>query len=384
MSLIYLDYNATTAPSEAVRQAIAPYLDTHFGNPSSIHWAGRAALDAVEDAREQVAGLMGARSRDLFFTGGGTEADNTAVLGALFAGLSAGRNHLVISAVEHPAIHDAAAAAERRFGAKVDHVRVDDQGRIDLDQLRSLVNEKTALVSLMLANNEIGNIYPVAEAADIAHQHGALCHTDAVQAFGKIPVNVQQLGVDLLSVSAHKLYGLKGCGALWVRAGTRFEPFMLGGGQERGRRGGTHNVVGIVAFGTACAEAAAESDGERIRDLRDRLWRRLTTAIPDMTRNGDPSACLPNTLNVSIPGVDGEGLLISLDGYGLALSSGSACSSGSNKPSRVLTALGGEPWRVRCALRLSIGRPTTTADIETAADLIIADVRRLRALNEAG
>jgi len=314
------------------------------------------------------------------FTSGGTEADNAAILGVMQARSVEGRDHLVICATEHPAVLAAADAARRRLDVRVTVLPVDEFGALRPGALEDAVDDRTALVSIMMANNEIGTVAPVTQLAEIAHQRGALFHTDAVQALGKIDVKYRDLGVDLLSISGHKVHGLKGTGALIVGKECPFDAMVLGGGQERGRRGGTHNVVGIVALGTAVRQAVAEQPAEAVRlaSLRDALWSELSTQIPNIRRNGSPDG-LPNTLNISIPGLDGEGLLIALDGRGLAVSSGSACSSGARTPSHVLTALGGEDWRVDCALRISLGRESTVEMVTSAATIIVDEVQRMAA-----
>lgn len=382
MAPIYMDYNATTPVDPVVRAAMLPTLETNWGNASSIHWAGRAASALVDDARDALARLIGAPARDLMFTSGGTEGDNAAVLGILWA-LRARGSHVIISTIEHKAILDVAKAAEKLHGGTVTRLPVDSQGRVDPDGVRRAIREDTVLVSVMLANNEIGNINPVAEIATICHERDVLLHTDAVNALGKIPVDVQQLGVDLMSLSAHKIHGPKGVGALYLRKGTPFEAFVRGGGQERGRRCGTYNTPGIVGFGAAAVLAGRSlEDGtpERIQGLRDRLGRGLLANLPGVERNGDPEQALPNTLNLSFDEVDGEALVMSLDLRGIAISTGSACTSGSLEPSHVLLALGKDRRWLDAAIRFSLGRDNDEDQVDAVIDAVTTEVRRLRNL----
>ena len=381
MKRIYVDHNATTPVDPRVLESMWPYYSEEWGNPSSVHWAGQGPKDAIEDAREIVAGMIGARPRDLFFTSGGTEADNTALLGVGFALKDRGR-HIITSSVEHKAILDTASAMEDLHGFEVTLLPVDSLGRTNPEDVRAALRDDTVLVSIMLANNELGNINPVRAIADIAHEAGVVVHTDAVNALGKIPTNVVDLDVDLMSISAHKIYGPKGVGALYVKRKTPFEPLLRGGGQEKKRRCGTYNTAGIVGFGRAAALSDGSSSPEevaRVGALRDRMEARILQELDGVERNGDPEARLPNTTNLSFAAVDGEGLVLSLDLKGIALSTGSACTSGSLDPSHVLVALGKDPKWLDAALRISIGRTTTEADVDEVASILITEVKRLRA-----
>jgi cysteine desulfurase len=380
MDRIYMDHNATTPVDPAVLEAMWPFYSSEWGNASSVHWAGQVPRDAIEDAREVVAGMIGAPPRDLVFTSGGTEADNTALLGVGLALRERGR-HIITSSIEHKAILDTASAMESLHGFEVTYLPVDSLGRTDPEAVRQALRPDTVLVSVMLANNEIGNINPIAEISEIAHEAGVVMHSDAVNALGKIPTDVAELGVDLLSISAHKIYGPKGVGALYIKRRTPFEPLIRGGGQEKKRRCGTYNTGGIVGFGRA-AELSADSSSApemaRVSDLRNRLEQRILAGLDGAEVNGDIAARLPNTTNLSFSGVDGEGLVLSLDLKGIAISTGSACTSGSLDPSHVLVALGKDPQWLDAALRLSIGRSTDEAAVDFVADTLIAEVQRLR------
>jgi len=385
MTSIYMDHNATTSVRAEVMRAMWRYYETEWGNASSIHWAGRAPAAAIDDARDAVAGLIGARPRDLFFTSGGTEADNTALHGILWAHRDKGR-HIITSGIEHKAILDMVKYLEKAHDCEVTLLGVDSFGRHDLDELRDAIREDTILVSVMLANNEIGNLNPVAEMAEIAHERGVLFHTDAVNALGKHRIDVKSLGVDLMSISSHKIYGPKGVGALWVKRKTPFQPMILGGGQERGRRCGTYNTAGIVGFGEAARRIAEDMDNgliERMAELRDLLELRIRSQVPDVETNGDAEGRLPNTLNLSFDGVDGEALVLNLDLRGIAISTGSACTSGSLDPSHVLVALGKDAKWLDAAIRFSIGRATTEDEVETVAKAVAEEVRRLRMVAES-
>jgi cysteine desulfurase len=373
MDRIYLDHNATTPLDPRVFEAMRPWLLGGFGNPSSLHFFGQRARAAVEDARGQVAALIGASLPEIVFTSGGTEADNLALRGAM-AAAPAGRRKLVVSAIEHHAVLNPAwALAGAGFAVEV--VRVDSEGRLDLDDLRRRLDESTGLLSVMLANNETGALQPVAEAAALGHEKGALVHCDAVQAAGKVPVDVSVLGCDLLSLSAHKLYGPQGVGALYVRRGTTMQALQRGGAQERNRRAGTENVAGAVGFGRAAEIAGADllDEQARLARLRDRLEGQLL-AFPGARAHG-LGARVPNTTNVSFEGADAEGLLLALDLAGIAVSTGAACAAGAAEPSHVLVAMGLPLERVQASLRLSLGRGTTEADVDRAAAAILESVR---------
>ncbi len=373
--VVYLDHNATTPVLPEVLEAMLPYLREQFGNPSSEHGFGRRARDGVEHAREQVAASLSCRPDEVVFTSGGTESNNMAILGAA-AMAAADRRRVVTSRVEHPATLRPCEHLER-LGWAVSLLPVTGSGHVDAGEVRRAIGPDVALVSLMLAQNETGALMPVAEAAEAAHAVGALAHTDAAQAVGKVVVEVDALGVDLLSVAGHKCYAPKGIGALYVRRGTDIAPVLLGAGQERGGRPGTENVAGIVALGAACEAATARLPEEtgRIARLRDDLWAALSAGVPGLTRNTVGSV-LPNTLNVSFPGVSGRDLLALADG--VAASTGSACHAGEEQPSGVLLAMGLTPDRARGAVRLSLGLGTSAADIERATSVLCSAYQGLR------
>jgi cysteine desulfurase len=365
---IYLDHNATTPVAPEVLEAMLPFLRDDYGNASSLHWFGQRARAAVEDARAEVAALLGADPSEVVFTGSGSESDNMALRGVA-ARAREPRRRIVTTAAEHHAVVNTARAM-RDEGVPVELVGVDGAGRVLLEELRAAVNEHTVLVSTMLANNETGVLQPVSEAARLAHGHGALVHCDAVQAAGQVAVDVRGLDVDLLTLSAHKLYGPKGVGCLYVRRGTSLAPLVRGGSQERNRRAGTVNVPGVVGFGRAAAMARErlEADAARLASLRDRLEARLLS-IPGANRNG-AGPRLPNTANLSFEGNDAEGLLMALDLAGVAVSTGAACAAGGAEPSHVLRAMGLPPERVESSLRLSLGRSSTEEQVERAAGII--------------
>ena len=377
--MIYLDHAATTPLDERVLEAMLPYLRDGYGNASSVHGMGQAARRAVDEARQEVAELIGAEPAEIIFTSGGTEADNLAVWG-LPAAHPGHRRGIVTSAIEHHAVLQACRAQESR-GMPLRVLRPDGRGRIDLDAVRDAIDERTALVSVMLANNELGTIEPVREIAELAHGRGALMHTDAVQVAGQLPIDVRELGVDALSLTAHKFYGPKGVGALYLRRGVALDPLQVGGGQERGRRGGTENVAGIVGFGAAARLALEEmaARAAHVRSLRDRLWQAVRD-IPGAERLGDPERCLPGHLLLRFGGVDGEALVLNLDLHGICASMGSACSSGSLEASHVLTAVGLDPQAAREGLRLTVGRGNTAREIDETAATLRRVVERQREL----
>jgi cysteine desulfurase len=372
---IYLDYNATTPLDPAVVEAMQPYLRQQFGNPSSAHAYGRQAREAVERERRQVADLLGAEPEEVIFTSGGSEASNQALKGAVFPALAkspASEIHLITSAVEHPATLEPCAFLER-LGCSVTILHVDRHGLIDLDALRRALAQPTLLVSIMHANNEVGTLQPIREIAALARERGALVHTDAAQSIGKLPVDVRDLGVDLLSLAGHKMYAPKGVGALWVRAGVALEPLIHGAGHEGGRRAGTENVPHLVALGTAAdiARETLPAATTRLRALRDALWRRLREGLGDrVVLNGHPEWRLPNTLNVNFIGHVGAALLEAVPE--IAASTGSACHEGAIHLSPVLTAMGVPPEVGQGAVRLSVGRFTTEDDVERAAALLVS------------
>ncbi|MDX9724719.1 MAG: cysteine desulfurase family protein [Myxococcota bacterium] len=370
---IYLDHNATTPLLPRVLEAMLPYLQHHFGNPSSEHPFGRRAKQGVEQARLQVAALLGAEPEEVYFTSGGTEANNLAIRGCVDP--SRGQR-LLSTTVEHPATMQACTELAIA-GAELELLEVDDAGWVDMDALRSSLQKPTALLTVILAQNETGVLFPVAEMAREARASGALVHTDAAQAVGKIETRVKELGVDLLSVAGHKLYAPKGVGALYVRRGVRLRPLLVGAGHERGLRPGTENVASIVGLGEACAAAAEglEHEAARVRGLRDRLWEGLHCAVPGLCLNGHPEERLPNTLNVSFPDVLGSDMLAATPE--IAASTGSACHAGVASASAVLSAMGLTRKRALGAVRLSLGRETSAEQVERAISLLAAAWRQL-------
>lgn len=374
---VYLDYHATTPVDPRVLEVMLPFFTQEFGNPASAsHAFGWKAQEAVETARRQVAALIGASAREIVFTSGATESNNWAIKGVA-AAAAASRRHVVCSAIEHKSVLEACKSLESS-GWSLTIVPVDRDGRVDLAALAGVVTEQTALVSVMAANNEIGVVQPLAEIVAIAHAKGALVHSDAAQAVGKIPLDVQALGIDLLSLTAHKMYGPKGCGALFIRKKTNLAPFIIGGGQERGFRSGTLNVPGIVGLGYACHLDRLEMAEEcaRLRALRDRLLEGLSARVGGVRVNGTMAARLPHNLHVAFDDVDGESLIIGIGD--IAVSSGSACSSASATPSHVLRALFGEAPVPAATVRFGLGRFTTDADIDYAIEKFSAVVKRLR------
>jgi cysteine desulfurase NifS len=366
---IYLDNNATTPVLDPVREAMLPYLQVAHGNPSSIHGSGRDARQAVENARRQVAKLIHARPRRIIFTGGGSEADNLALKGIALAHREQER-HIITSAIEHPAVLQTCQFLEK-IGYRITYLEVDEDGRVDPGALQAVLTEDTVLVSIMMANNEVGTIQPIRELCSIAHERGVLFHTDAVQAAGKIEVDVEDLDVDLLSLSGHKFHGPQGVGALYVRKGIELEPLIHGGKQEGGLRGGTENVPAIVGLGSAADLALrAVHDAPKVEGLRDRLEEGIRELIPGARLNGHPEHRLPNTLNLTLPDLRGESLVLALDQHGVSLSSGSACKSGSPEPTHVLLAMGRSDEDAHCAVRFSLSSSTTEEDIaETVSAL---------------
>jgi cysteine desulfurase len=381
MNPIYLDYAATTPVDPRVLAAMRPYFDEQFGNAGSVHTFGQAARAAVDDARAAVARLVGAEPREIVFTSGATEANNAAIFGAVFARGQTG-GHVVTAAAEHHAVLEPCRWLEGR-GVALTILPVDGRGAVDPDAVRRALRSDTALISIMHGNNEIGTLGPVAEIGAIARERGVLFHTDATQSAGVVPIDVRALGVDLLSMSAHKRYGPKGIGALYIRQGVRLEPMLHGGSQERGRRGGTENVPAIVGFGAAARLAVESMPGEpaRIASLRDRLIAGVRV-IDGAHLNGDPGRRLPGIVSVSFEDADSESLLLALDLEGVAASSGSACTSGSLEPSHVITALGLPPRLAAGTLRFSLGRWTTAEEVDRVVQVlpqIVASVRRAAA-----
>ena len=381
MQRVYLDHNATTPVAPEVVDRMIATLRDEFGNPSSVHHFGQRAKATMDDARSAVAALIGGDASEVVFTSGGTESDNFAIRGIAEALEPTGRRHLVTTTIEHEAVLNTFKALGRR-GWKITLVPVDQSAIVSPAALEAAMSDDTALVSVMHANNEIGTIQPVAELARIAKARGALFHTDAVQTAGKIPVNVRALGVDLASVSAHKFYGPKGIGALWIRRGLRLVPVLTGGKHERSRRAGTENVAGIAGMGVAAqlARAAMTEDAARLSVLRDRLEEGVLRAVPGTVINGSRTPRVPNTTNISFDRVEAESLLIALDLQGFAVSTGSACSSGTLEPSHVLKAMGFPSHRTQNSIRFSLGHANTEADVDRLIAVLPGIVEKLRSL----
>jgi cysteine desulfurase len=381
----YLDHNATTPLDPVVADRMTLAMREVWGNASSVHHFGQQAKAALDEARSAVASLLNAETSDIVFTAGGTESDNLAIRGAAEALEPTGRKHLVTSAIEHEAVLNTMKALAKR-GWRVTTIPVDAGGIVSADRLREAMADDTALVSVMHANNEIGTIQPIAELAAIAHERGALFHTDAVQSAGKLPLDVRALGVDLLSIAGHKFYGPKGSGALWLRRGVRLAPAVTGGKQERNRRAGTENVPALVGLGVAASIASRKiaTEGPRLSALRDRLEAGILASISGTERNGAASPRVPNTTNISIDRVEAESLLIGLDLAGIAVSSGSACSSGTLEPSHVLKAMGLPHARTLGSIRFSLGTSNTDADIDRVLDALPPIVEKLRSLTTVG
>lgn len=381
MDRIYLDHAATTATRPEVVEAMLPYLTERFGNPSSVYSLGREARRALDEARETVADLIGADDREIVFTGGGSEADNLAIKGVAFANRNKG-NHIITSAVEHHAVLDTMRFLEAN-GFRITILPVDGYGMVDPNRVVEALTEDTILVSIMHANNEVGTIQPIEEIGRILADKDIYFHTDAVQTAGILPINVDELHCDLLSLSAHKFYGPKGVGVLYVRRGTKLEPHIHGGAQERKRRAGTENVAGIVGLAKAFALAQGEIDtsAARLTALRNRLRDGIAARIDHVRFNGHPTLRLPNNVNVCFAFIEGEALLLNLDMHGIAASSGSACTSGSLEPSHVLVAMGVPPEIAHGSLRLTLGRENTEEEIDAVLDVLVEVVERLRAMS---
>ena len=382
---IYLDHNATTPVAPAAAEAMARTLTDLFGNPSSVHYYGQQAKAALDEARTSVAALIGAEPAEVVFTGSGTEGDNFAIRGAAEALENTGRRHLITSGIEPEAVLNTFKALARR-GWRTTILGLDATGVVAPDRLREAIGDDTALVSIMHANNEIGTIQPITELADISHARGALFHTDAVQTAGKLPLDVRRLGADLLSISAHKFYGPKGAGALWIKRGVRLVPSSTGGKQERNRRGGTENMPGLVGMGAAAALATKKigAEGPRLAALRDRLENGILTAVPNTDVNGARDARVPNTSNISFDRVEAESLLIALDLEGVAVSTGSACSSGTLEPSHVLRAMNLPSHRAQNSIRFSLGASNTEEQIDRVIAILPGIVKKLRSLSAVG
>ncbi|MFO7773983.1 MAG: cysteine desulfurase NifS [Dehalococcoidia bacterium] len=381
MQRIYLDHAATTPAHPDVVKAMLPYFTDAFGNPSSIYSYGQEAKGAIEEARTRVAELIGAVSEEIIFTSGGTEADNWALKGIAYANEHKG-NHIITTRIEHHAVMEVCKFLEGR-GFKVTYLPVDEHGLVDPQDVKKAITDKTILISVMHASNEVGTIEPIEEIGKIAREAGVYLHSDAVQTVGHIPVNVDELNVDLLAISAHKLYGPKGTGALYVRKGTRLVSLLHGGEQEKRRRAGTENVPAIVGFGKAVEIARQEMgrEAERLTHLRDKLIKGLVEKIDRTRLNGHPTRRLPNNVNMSFDFVEGESMLLNLDLEGICASTGSACSSASLEPSHVLVALGLPPEQAHCSLRFTLGRENTEADVERVLAVLPGIIAKLRAMS---
>lgn len=381
MDKVYLDNNATTPVSAEVLEALLPYYQQAYGNPSSVHWAGREVKSAIEDARAHVASLIGAQCDEIIFTASGSEGDNLAILGSCES-LKEKGNHIITTAVEHPAVYDTCRYFEQH-GGRITYLDVDSTGMIDLEELERAITPETVLISVMWANNETGTIFPIKQIGDIARKHQVRFHCDAVQALGKVAIDVDDCGIDLLVVSGHKIGAPKGVGALYVRKGTELTAHTHGGHQESGLRAGTHNVAGIVALGKACqlAENNFDSQVTTMQRLRDRLQDGIFDAVSDVKLNGHSVERLPNTLNLSFNYVEGEGLLLYLDMKGIAASSGSACTSGSAGPSHVLRAMKVDEMALHSSVRFSLGPQTTDAQIDFVLSELPPIVHKLREMS---
>ncbi len=378
---IYLDHAATTSTRPSVVEAMLPYFTEEFGNPSSIYEFAQNAKQAVDDARQTIANAIGAESAEVFFVSGGTEADNWAISGVIENYAKKG-NHIITSKIEHHAVLHTCEYLEKK-GCEVTYLDVDANGMISLEELENAIKENTVLITIMFANNEIGTVQPVKEIGAIAKKHNVLFHTDAVQAFTHIPINVNEMNIDLMSLSGHKIYGPKGIGALYIRKGVRMKAYIHGGAQERRRRGGTENVPAIVGFGKAVAEAMPklESEASREANLRDYFIQKVIDTIPYVKLNGHPTHRLPNNANISFEFIEGESLLIMLDMKNVCASSGSACTSGSLDPSHVLLAIGLPHEIAHGSLRITLGEKTTQEELDYVADELVTIVKRLREMS---
>lgn len=381
MKQIYLDYAATTPADPEVVQAMLPYFHDAFGNPSAIYSYGQEAKNAIEAARVKVARLIGALDDEIVFTGSGTEADNFALKGIAFANKSKG-NHIITSSLEHHAVLESCKFLEK-MDFKITYLPVDSNGLVDPEDVKKAIMDKTILISIMHANNEVGTIQPISEISKVAKEDGVYFHTDAVQTAGHIPSNVKELGVDLLAMSAHKLYGPKGVGLLYIKKGTKIMPFLNGGAQERGRRASTENVPGIVGFGKAAELAGRDIDSEaaRITRLRDKLITGIQKNIEHIKLNGHPVKRLPNNVNISVEFVEGEAMCLNMDMSGICISTGSACSSTSLEASHVILALGLDPVKAHGSLRFTLGKWTTEEEIDKVLETLPRIVAKLRAMS---
>ena len=382
MNVKYFDNAATTRVKNEVFEEMLPYLKEEFGNPSSMYTIGRKSRRAVEEAREKVAKLINAKSNEIYFTGCGSESDNTAIKGIAYANVKKGR-HIITSKIEHPAVLNTCKSLEKQ-GFKVTYLNVNSDGIVDLNQLKNSIRNDTILISIMFANNEIGTIQPIEEISKIAKMYNIIFHTDSVQACGNVPIDVQKMGIDMLSLSGHKLYAPKGIGALYVKSGIQFEKFMDGGHQEKDKRAGTENVAGIVGLGKACelAKMNLERHMRHLKEIRDYYIEQVQQKIPDIYLNGTIQERLPGNANLSFVDVDGEALLLNLDAKGICASSGSACTTGSLNPSHVLLAIGLSPELAQGALRTTFGEENTKEDIDYLVTNLTEIVQKLRKNNE--
>ena len=381
MKRIYMDHNATTPVHPAVLEAMLPYFTEFYGNASSVHSFGREARNGIEEARERIANFTGAQPGEIIFTSGGTESDNFAIEGAAFENVKKGK-HIITSLIEHPAVLNTCKHLETH-GFEVSYLTVDKYGVVSLDELKDLIRDDTILITIMHANNEVGTIQPMKKIGMIAKEKGIILHTDAVQTTGKVPINVNELGIDLVSMSAHKIYGPKGVGALYMRKGTKVEPLIRGGHHERNRRGGTENVPGVVGFGKAIEIASAdmETESKRLWNLTEKMKNGLFEKLDYVYTNSHPKNRLPNTMNISFDYVEGEAILLNLDMKGIAASTGSACSSGSLEPSHVLLALGICAATAQGTIRFSLGRANNEEDVDYLVDELPSIITRLRAMS---
>ncbi|KPL01629.1 MAG: cysteine desulfurase [candidate division Zixibacteria bacterium SM23_73_2] len=381
MKKIYLDHSATTPVNPKVLEAMLPYYKEHFGNPSSIHEFGKVAKAALEEAREKIAELFNCSPYEIYFTSGGTESDNLAIKGVAFANKNKGK-HVITSKIEHHAVLESCKYLKRE-GYQITHLPVDRFGFVDPDDLKKNIREDTILVTIMHANNETGTIEPIEELAKIAKEKGVYFHTDAVQSAGKIPIDVEKLPIDLASISGHKIYGPKGVGAIYIRKGTRITPLSHGGHHERSRRAGTENIPGIVGLGEAVKIAFKDMDkyNEHLKNLSVTFLKKLKETINDIQLNSHPEKRISSTLNISFKGVEGESIILSLDMKGVAVASGSACTSGSLEPSHVLSAMGIEPAIAQSSIRFGFGRDNTLEDVDYVISVLPEIIQRLRSMS---
>ncbi len=379
--IVYMDHSATTATAQEVVDVMVPWIRKGFGNPSSLYSIARESKKVVEEARANVASALGSHPDEIYFTSGGTESDNWAIKGVAYANRKKG-NHIITSAIEHHAVLHTVEYLERQ-GFEITYLPVDETGQIRIDDLKAAITEKTILVSIMFANNEIGTIEPVAEIGKVCRERGIYFHTDAVQAIGNVPIDVQALQIDLLSLSAHKFYGPKGVGALYIRKGVRIDNFLHGGGQERRKRAGTENVAGIVGLGCAIEMAVSDMDerNRRVQALRDRILAGILEQIPYVRLNGHPEKRLPGNLNISFDFIEGESILLLLDHFGICASTGSACTSGTLEPSHVLLAIGLPAETAHGSLRLTLGQENTDEDVDYVLMHLQTVVQRLREMS---